>query len=484
MRNITLGLASLLTAALGASCATRGTPASWPADLPRATPGTPTTERPPREVTRALAGVSGARATDDIAAMVAFGTRQSASETDSPTRGIGAASRWVADEFRASGTDARPLDVSFIGYTQQPDNRRITRPTEIINTVATLTGSLPAAQREEIWVLAHLDSRASDAADSTTDAPGANDDASGVAVLLEIARALGDVPLDHTIVLAATSGEEQGLLGAAELARSANARSARIRAVLNNDMVGDPIGPYPPNSSTARAAAKVVRVFSYGVQGDTAPDDLARIAALSAESDSPARQVARYIADVAALHDLPVRPALVFRNDRFLRGGDHTAFLREGILPSVRLTVPYEDYDRQHQDVRIEIDATTHAERIFGDTLEWIDPTYLAGAARLNLAAVMHLANAPTAPADVRIITAELDNETTLRWSLSPEADVAGYEIVTRPTTSPVWTRVHAVGDVDHATLPLSKDNLSFGVRAVDRAGYRSLVSFAGSATE
>ena len=484
MRNITLGLASLLTAALGASCASHGTSASWPADLPRATPGTPTTERPPRAVTRALAEVSGARATEDIAAMVAFGTRQSASETESATRGIGAARRWVADQFRACATDARPLDISFIGYTQAPDNRRITRPTEIINVVATLTGSLPPSQRQEIWVLAHLDSRASDAADSTTDAPGANDDASGVAVLLEIARALGDVPLDHTVILAATSGEEQGLLGAWELARSANARGARIRAVLNNDMVGDPIGPYAPGSSTARAAAKVVRVFSYGVQGNTAPDDLARISALSAESDSPARQVARYIADVAALHDLPVRPALVFRNDRFLRGGDHTAFLREGILPSVRLTVPYEDYDRQHQDVRIEIDATTHAERIFGDTLEWIDPAYLAGAAELNLAAVMHLANAPTAPADVRIITAELDNETTLRWTPAPEADVAGYEIVTRPTTSPVWTRVIDVGDVDHATVPLSKDNLFFGVRAVDREGYRSLVSFAGSATE
>jgi len=467
------------------SCAGPGHHASHagPLDLPHATPATPDSGPRKAEVERAIAGISPSRAYDDIEAMVAFGTRHTYS-AESPTRGLFAAQKWVGEQFKAAATNARSLDVTYVYSVDTSIADAATARRSAGNVVATFPGSLPESQRQEIWVLAHLDSRASDRNDATSDAPGANDDASGVAVLLEIARALGSVSLDHTVILAATSGEEQGLYGAAELARDAKSRSASVRAVLNNDMVGDPIGIYPKGSPTARAAAKVIRVFSHGVQANTSPEALAQISALSAESDSPARQLARYIADIGELYDLPVKAALVFRNDRFLRGGDHTAFLREGFLPCVRFTMPYEDYDRQHQDVRTETDRVTGQSRIYGDTLEWIDPDYLAGAAKLNLATVMHLANAPTAPADARIITAELDNATTLRWSASPEPDVVGYEIVVRPTTSPVWTAVYSAGHATETTLDLCKDNVLFGVRAVDRDGYRSLVSFAGSAKE
>jgi len=466
------------------SCACSGHHASHagPLDLPHATPATPDSGPRQAEVERAIAGVSPSRAYDDIESLVAFGTRHTYS-AESPTRGLLAAQHWVGDQFKAAATSSRPLEVRYYygAPTSAADGSSTTSRGCV---VATFPGSLPESQRQQIWVLAHLDSRASDRNDATSDAPGANDDASGVAVLLEIARALRDVPLDHTVHLAATSGEEQGLYGAAELARLAKSTNADIRAVLNNDMVGDPIGIHPQGSPTARAAAKVIRVFSAGVQPNTTPEALAQISALSAESDSAARQVARYIADIGELYNLPVKAALVFRNDRFLRGGDHTAFLREGFLPCVRFTMPYEDYDRQHQDVRTETDPVTGQTRIYGDTLEWIDPDYLAGAAKLNLATVMHLSNAPTAPGDARIITAELDTSTTIRWSPSPEPDVIGYEIVVRPTTSPVWTTVFDAGNATETTLDLCKDNVLFGVRAVDRDGYRSLVSFAGSAKE
>jgi Zn-dependent M28 family amino/carboxypeptidase len=480
-----LALATLIGAAGIASCAHRaGTASTGVIDIPPITPGTPMAMHPPRDVERAIDTVSPDRARADIDAMVSFGTRHTESDAVSPTRGIGAARAWVAAEFRAASTPHRAMDVAFVGHTQQPVEGRITRPTEIVNVVATLPGTLPDAHREEIWVLAHLDSRITERSDSTGDSPGANDDASGVAVLLAIARALGDMPLDHTVVLAATSGEEQGLFGAAELAGQARSRDARIRAVLNNDTVGDPIGAHAPGSAQAREARKVIRVFSFGVQGTMPPERIAQIASLGAESDSPARQVARYMADVADLHDLPVRPALIFRNDRFLRGGDHTAFLREGFEPSVRLTVPYEDYTRQHEDVRDAIDPATGRTIRYGDTAEWIDAEYLADVARLNLATVIHLANAPTSPASARIVTATLDTTTTIRWEPSPDPDVRGYEIVARPTTSPVWTTVLAAGDGAEITLPLSKDNLIFGVRAVDHDGFRSIVSPCGSARE
>ena len=490
MRRIPATLIVLAAAWSAVSCASRAEPRGpWTlktADAPAPTPaalGAPRSDT----VARALPYITAPRAMRDVEDLVAFGTRHTESETSSPTRGIGAARTWVAEQFRAAATDTRPMDVELVGHTQHPVEGRITRPVEILNVVATLPGSLPPELRQEIWVLAHLDSRITERSDSVNDSPGANDDASGVAVLLALARALGEIPLDHTVILAATSGEEQGLFGAAELARRARARSAPIRAILNNDTVGDPIGHHAPGSVAAREAARAIRVFSVGIPADATPEEVARISALGAESDSLARQVARFMVEIAAIYNLPVRPALVYRNDRFLRGGDHTAFIREDYDAAVRLTVPYEDYTRQHEDIRTVIDESTGRAIPYGDTADHIDPEYLAAVARLNLATVIHLASAPTAPADVRILTATLDTSTTLRWSPSPDPDVAGYEVVTRQTSDPMWTRVFPVPggpDATETTLPLSKDNLLFGIRAFDAEGYRSLVTFAGAARE
>ena len=436
----------------------------------------------PEAVEEAVGAVSPERVMSTVASLCSFGTRHTLSETASDSRGIGAARRWTLDAFAEAVAPAgRRGSVFTESFTQSPVEGRMPRPTEIVNVGARLEGTTEPGR--EIYLLAHLDSRASERLDAEIDSPGANDDASGVALLVEAARVLATAELDATVVFVATSGEEQGLFGAIESARLARARGADIVAVLNNDTVGDPIGVHEPGGPRARASRSVVRLFSRGVDPAASPEDVARLSSLGAESDSPARQLARYVSEVAHRHDLDVKPALVFRNDRFLRGGDHTAFLREGFGAAVRFTVPYEDYDRQHQDVREEArpDGTV---RRYGDTPEWIDPDYLAGVTRLNVAAAAHLANAPGAPEDVRVLVADLSADSTLRWRVGSDADLTGYEVVARRTTSPVWERVTDVGLTGEATVDLSKDNWIFGVRAYDADGYRSLVTPAGAARE
>jgi Zn-dependent M28 family amino/carboxypeptidase len=314
--------------------------------------------------------------------------------------------------------------------------------------------------------MGHYDSRASGANDAESDAPGANDDASGVAVAIELARVLSKHRLDSTVVLMATAGEEQGLIGARMHARAARERGLDIRAVLNNDIVGDPTGP------DGRGARDRIRVFSEGLPAQTLEGQAyANFRRHSAENDSPSRQLARYIAEIAELHDLSVKPWVIYRPDRFLRGGDHTPFNELGFA-AVRFCEVYEDYTRQHQDLREEGGVR------YGDLPEFVDAEYLADVARLNAAAVVHLANAPSPPSNARILTARLSNDTTIRWNPSPEPDVAGYEVVWRDTASPVWQHSRDVGDATEATIELSKDNWFFGVRAYDREGYRSPVVF------
>lgn len=438
---------------------------------------------PPAAVARALSDISPDRLRQYVDKLASFGTRHTLSETESSTRGIGAARRWTKRAFEEAVADSgRTGDLACNIYLdrhiQPPDNRRITREVEIVNVVCEIPGSQPAANNRYYYVLAHLDSRASSPTDAESDAPGANDSASGVAMMIEAARHLSRARTDATIVLMATSGEEQGLYGAQLHARDIANRGRDIHAVLNNDTVGDPYGKWPKDSEQGRAARKTIRVFSQGVPPNATPGEINRAAILGAESDSDARQIARYMSMVAHWHDLPVKPALIFRNDRFLRGGDHTAFLRAGYDPSVRVTVPYEDYNRQHQDVRTENGTQ------YGDLAKYIDENYMADITRLNSAALLHLANAPRKPANARLITADLTTDTTIRWDKSPEPDVAGYEIVFRRTTSPVWEESIDVGDTTEATIDYSKDNWLFGVRAYDEDGYRSPVAFPGAAQE
>ncbi len=396
-----------------------------------------------------------------VETLVAFGTRHTMSDAVSDTRGIGAARRWIRDELASIEPKGR-LEV-FGESFEVPKSARIDRPTELVNVIAVLSGTMPEATNRRYYVVGHYDSRAGDQMDRSIDAPGANDDASGVAVVIECARALASERLDATIVFLATPGEEQGLLGAHYRASQAEADGEDIRAVLNNDIVGDPMGE-----------PGLIRVFSEGIPRNASAQELARIRSLSAESDGGSRQIARYIEEIASIEDCAVRPMMVFRPDRFLRGGDHSAFNERGFA-GVRFTVVHENYNRQHQDVRIEGNAN------FGDTPEHVDWDYLAGVVRLNAAVLMHLANAPSTPADVRIITAQLERATTLRWLASPEPDVAGYEVVWRDTTDPRWTNARDVGDVTEITLPLNKDNVFVGVRAYDRDGYRSPVGFASA---
>lgn len=424
-------------------------------------------------VRRAIDAISPDRIAADVERLVSFGTRHTLSDTESDSRGIGAARRWILAEFEriaaASGrTGDEAVRAYFDPHHYEPDGRRITRPVDVVNVVCEIPGSMPEARARRYYVIGHYDSRASGANDAESDAPGANDDASGTVVAIELARVLAGERLDSTVILMPTAGEEQGLLGARAHARAASENALDVRAVLSNDIVGDPTGP------GGQRADHLIRVFSEGIPARRDEDAVGRIRALAAEGDSDSRQLARYLAEVGEWYDLPVRPKLVFRPDRFGRGGDHTPFNEHG-FPAVRLTEVHENYNRQHQDVRVE--DGVH----FGDLPEHVDRHYLANVARLNAAAIICMANAPSIPQRVRIITAQLGNETALRWDASPEPDVAGYEVVWRDTTSPVWQHSLDVGNVLAARVDAGKDDHYFGVRAYDEDGYRSPVAFAGA---
>lgn len=424
----------------------------------------------PGEINAVLAEVSPERLQATVTKLAGFGTRHTLSDTESPTRGIGAARNWIKAQFeesaRASGRkgELAPV-VKFDSHRLEPDGRRVTRAVDVVNVVAELPGARPESRMRRVYVIAHYDSRASEPNDDKSDAPGANDNASGSALVMELFRVLAPRRFDSTLVFMATAGEEQGLLGARAHAAAAKAAGAEIVAVLNNDIVGDPSGLDGVRQDRA------VRVFSEGLPNNAAPETLAAIRGISGESDSPSRQLARYVAEVAAAQQLPVEPRLIFRPDRFLRGGDHSAFNENGFA-AVRFTVVSEHYHRQHQDVR-SADGVD-----YGDLPAFVAGDYLAGVARVNGAALIHLANAPAAPAPAAIVTANLDTSTTLRWQPSADGDLARYEVVWRDTTSPIWQHSREVGAATTITLPLSKDDFQLGVRSVDRDGYRSLVAF------
>lgn len=426
-------------------------------------------------VRRMIQGVSPQSVQGIVEYLCTFGTRHTLSDASSPTRGIGAARTWVRSQFEShaerSGGRMEVFDDEFV----QPPTPRTPKEATIVNVCARLPGVMPEAAGRIYLVMGHLDSRNGDAMDASGDAPGANDDASGVAVALELARVLADARLDSTVIFVATSGEEQGLLGARHLAARAVEERWDIRAILNNDIVGDPHGP---DGLPIRPDGRwVIRLFSEGIPRNPSAEQLARIRGLSSESDSPSRQVARYAAEVAERQRLDIWPLLRFRPDRFLRGGDHSAFNEQGFA-AVRFTVPYEHFDRQHQNV------TEQDGKPYGDVPEFVHAEYLAAVARLNAATIIHLANAPSSPPRARLITAALANDTLVRWSRSPEPDTAGYEVVWRDTTSPTWTHARDVGDATEFTSEFSKDDYFFGVRAYDAEGYRSPVAFCGEARE
>lgn len=431
-----------------------------------------------------VAAVSAEKCKGYVETLAAFGTRHSLSVTQSDTRGTGAARRWLKatmESFKGSGG----LAASFEEF-DAPKMQRLPDGAHLVNVVATLPGQMPEASRRIVYVVGHYDSMNSDKIDGKADAPGANDDASGTAVVLECCRVLSQKKLDATVVFLCTAAEEQGLVGAKYHADTLAARKAYDHVlVLSNDIVGDPSIPFqvPPPAQPVDSST-FVRLFSEGIPKNAPAETLAKIRSEGAESDSASRQLARFVADVADREGLAFKPKLIFRQDRFLRGGDHSAFNDAG-FPGVRFTVPGEDYTRQHADV------TQKDGQPYGDLPRFVSGEYIANVARLNAAAIVHLANAPSPPAHAVLLTKQLETTTSIRWDPSPEPDVAGYEIVVRETTAPAWTVLSTLEIEGAVTKPitvadinLSKDNFFFGVRAFDKDGYRSPVSFCWAAKE
>jgi len=415
-------------------------------------------------ISAALGQISAEHIRATIEKLASFGTRSTISAQDQSAiatgNGIGAAREWIKAEFERYSKDCGGcLEVKTDSFTEQPADR-IPQPTEITNVYAVLKGTDAENAKRIVLVSGHYDSRNSDTLDTKGDAPGANDDASGVAVSLECARVLSKLKFPATIIFLTVAGEEQGLNGSRHFAKMVKEQGWDIEAVLNNDIVG--------GDKSAEQDHGVVRVFSEGLPAAATEDEIKRIRALGGENDSQSRELARYIADVGNAYDVGVKPMLVFRLDRYLRGGDHYSFNQQGFT-SVRFTEFREDYHHQHQNVRTENGIE------YGDLPKFVDFDYVTHVARLNAATLASLALAPAPPAKVRLLTKELENDSNLTWESSPGGSAAGYEVLWRATTSPDWEHVQSVGNATHATMKLSKDNVIFAVRAVDAEGHRSL---------
>jgi hypothetical protein len=422
------------------------------------------------QIVAATKEVSPAHVKASIEKLVGFYNRSTLSAADAPSiakgRGIGAAREWIRSEFERYSKDCDGcLKIEMQKLTVSPPARRIPRATEIVNVVATLPGTEPANASRIYVVSGHYDSRNSDNDNITDPAPGANDDASGIAVSLECARVLSQHKFPATIVFIAFAGEEQGLYGSAHYAEAAKSAKMDIEAVLNNDIVG---GNRTPGDKMQQP--QWVRIFSEGISAAATPDEIKLIRATGMENDSPSRQLARYVREVAEQYVSGFEPKLVSRPDRYLRGGDHLSFNDQGFA-AVRFTEYHEDYNHQHQTPRIEKGVE------YGDLPKFVDFAYVANVARLNAATLAALVSAPAPPANVRLVTRVLENDSTLTWSASPGGLAKNYEVLWRPTTDTDWPpqNVEAVGNVTQATLKRSKDNVIFAVRAVDAKGHRSV---------
>ncbi|HZH31521.1 MAG TPA: M28 family metallopeptidase [Pyrinomonadaceae bacterium] len=443
----------------------RAAPRRPNANASSAAPSAAITRRDP-DVARILAEIEPRNIERTVRKLVSFGTRNTLSAQDDPARGIGAARDWLKSEFdRIASNSGGRLKVELQSYTQEanpPPRGRIPQPTVITNVVATLRGTQDSSAARMYVVSGHYDSMCTSPTDATCDAPGANDDASGVAAVVEMARVMSRREFDATIVFMAVAGEEQGLLGATYYAEQAKQNNLNIEAMFTNDIVGNTLGG---NGVRDR---NTVRVFSEGVPSNETPEEANARRGTGGENDSASRQLARFIKETAATYLPAFDVRLIYRRDRYLRGGDHIPFLERGFA-AVRLTEPNEEYKHQHQNVRTEGGVR------YGDLPEFVDYGYIAQVARVNAAALATLARAPARPKGVGLLTRRLTNDTDLQWTANTEPDLAGYEIVWRETSSPVWTHARAVGNATTYTVKgMSKDNYFFGVRAVDRQGNRS----------
>lgn len=436
------------------------------------------------KIAAAIAGISADKVREDIATLVTFKNRSTLSSmnTNLPAgTGVTAAADWLFGQYsEISKACGGCLEVKRDTFTEQPMSR-IPVPTTITNVYAILKGTDPAQSNRTLLVTGHYDSRNSLNENTTDPAPGANDDASGVAVSLESARALSKLKLPATIIFVAVAGEEQGLNGSHHLAQVMKQQNVDLEAVLNNDIVG---GNTTPGDTLQDKRA--VRIFSEGIPAVATPDQIKMIELLGYESDSPSREVARAVTDVDATYfghgaapsagtgnaTKYFHPVLELRRDRFLRGGDHSSFNGQG-FPAVRFTEWREDFNHQHQDVRVENGVQ------YGDLLKYVDFNYVANVARLNVATLGTLAAAPPPPVEVKVVTSNLDNNSTLKWQPGQGAPAGTrYQILWRELSATDWqyeADAEKFGKDGTATLPVSKDNVIFGIRAVDTDGHASV---------
>jgi Peptidase family M28 len=397
-----------------------------------------------------------------IKKMVSFGTRNTLSTQIDSKRGIGAARNWVLNKFNEFAKQANGRMSAIIDTTTlQKDGRRVDTTLLLGNVVATLKGTNPDDNR--IFIISgHLDNMRTNVMDRNGDAPGANDDASGVAALLECARIMSKQTFPATILFVAFSGEEQGLLGANYMSEKAKKLNWNIEAILNNDIMGS------NNSNETNIISNTkVRVFSEAFSIADTGKAAATIRSLGLENDGKARQLARYVKEIGERYVDNLEVVMVYRNDRFLRGGDHTPFVNRGYA-AVRITEMNENYYHQHQDVRIENGIQ------YGDLTEFIDFEYLRKNTAMNLSNLANLSKSPTMPQEVKVETKKLTNYTIINWASPKTGNVKGYYVLIRETTSAVWQK-KIFCTATTITLPYSKDNYFFAVQSISPDGNESL---------
>ena len=405
-----------------------------------------------------------------IEKLVSFGTRHTASSQDDPVRGIGAATAWVYDQMQGSAAASNGNMTVQKQTFVQPVSSRIPVPTTITNVIATLKGT---ASPERFYVVTgHLDSRVTDVLDFTSDAPGADDDGSGVACVLELVRLFATHQFPGTIVLATVAGEEEGLYGSAHMAQQMAAARSDVQGMFSNDIIGtgDAHDGTKPDPFT-------VRMFLEGIPTAATANDIAVMQSVGGENDGLSRQLGRYVSSVAPFNLTNMNVRLIWRRDRYLRGSDHLSFQQQGYA-AARFTEPRENFNHEHQNTQV-VNGVQ-----LGDLIQYVDFSYVARVTAVNAAALWALASSPSTPKNVQIHTTPPGtfagtNLTTLSWNANPEGNLTGYEVVMRETTDPDWTSAIPVSsNLTSVTLNISKDNVQFGLRAVDQDGNRSPVAF------
>jgi hypothetical protein len=397
-----------------------------------------------------------------ITKLVNFGTRNTLSTQTNPQRGIGAARQWVLGRFNEFARQSGGRLTAFIDTTTlQKDGRRVDTTLLLGNVVATLKGVDPNDDR--IFIISgHLDNMRSNVMDRVGDAPGADDDGSGTAAVMECARVMSKYSFPATIIFVAVSGEEQGLLGSTYMAEKAKKENWNIEGVLNNDIMGS------NNSSETNIIDNTkVRVFSEAFEVTDTGKAALNIRNLGLENDGKARQLARYVKEIGERYVDNLQVVMIYRNDRFLRGGDHLPYVQRGYA-AVRITEMDENYYHQHQDVRVENGVQ------YGDLVDYVDFEYLKKNTCMNLCNLANLAKSPSMPQEVRMEVRRLTNYTNLTWKAPKTGKVKGYYVLMRETTSAVWQKKFLTTDLK-MDLPFSKDNYFFAVQSISEDGNEGL---------